>query len=73
MTKPFAIAEVDGSPFSSYGKVERVEIGRSKAAHGRAVCQFYAPGWRPMCFVSVEAARAKIQRHPGFVRFIEQQ
>lgn len=69
MTKPIAAATVDGSPFSSYGKPERVEIRRSKACHGRAVCQFYAPGWRPMAFSSVNAAKAKMERHPGFIRW----
>ena len=67
MTKPFATAIVDSSAFSAYGKPERVEIRRSKAAHGRAICQFYAPGWRPMAFTTVEAAKAKMERHPGFV------
>lgn len=69
MGKPFATAEVDGSIFSSYGRIERVEIKRSKACHGRAVAQFYAPGWRPMAFTSVEAAKAKMERHPGFIRW----
>jgi hypothetical protein len=27
----------------------------------------YAPGWRPMAFSSLDAAKAKLQRHPGFV------
>lgn len=27
----------------------------------------YAPGWRPMAFRTLEAARAKLERHPGFV------
>lgn len=69
MSKPFAVATVDGSVFSSYGKPERVEIRKSKAAGGRAVCAFYAPGWRAMHFANVEAAKAKMERHPGFVRW----
>lgn len=69
MTKPFATASVDERAFSSYGGVVTVEVRRSKAAHGRAVCQFWAPGWRPMAFTSVEAAKAKMERHPGFVRW----
>jgi hypothetical protein len=27
----------------------------------------YAPGWRPMAFKTLEAAKAKLERHPGFV------
>lgn len=65
--KPFATAIVSGAAFSCYGKEEHVPITRSRAAHGRAVCGFYAPGWRSMVFTTVEAARAKMERHPGFV------
>lgn len=71
MSKPFATANVDGSVFSAYGKVEQVEIRRSKAAHGRAVCSFYAPGWRPMAFTTIEAAKAKMERHPGFQGWVD--
>lgn len=70
-TKPFATAIVSGAPFSSYGKEERVPIIRSRAARGRAVCGFYAPGWRSMVFTTVEAARAKMERHPGFVAWAD--
>ncbi len=49
---------------------ERVRISRSKAsAAGPDGVQFCAPGWRPMVFRSMEAAKAKIERHPGFVRW----
>lgn len=59
------------NPFSSYAsdrtEPQQVRISRSKArAAGADGVQFYAPGWRPMCFRSMEAARAKIERHPGF-------
>lgn len=55
--------------FSSYGnEPERVRITRSKArAAGPEGVQFYAPGWRPMVFKSMQAARRKLQSHPGFV------
>lgn len=26
----------------------------------------YAPGWRPMAFRTLEAAKAKLASHPGF-------
>ena len=70
MPKPFATAEVDSSAFSAYGKIERVSIGRSKASYGRCTAQFYAPGWRPMAFTTIDAAKAKMERHPGFVRWV---
>jgi len=31
----------------------------------------YAPGYRPMAFRTLEAAKAKLERHPGFVRWLE--
>lgn len=56
------------NPYSAYGNTpERVRISRSKArAAGPEGVQFYAPGWRPMVFRSMEAAERKIERHPGF-------
>lgn len=56
------------NPWSRYGKeAQRVRITRSKAhAAGDNGFQFYAPGWRPMVFRSLEAAVARIERHPGF-------
>lgn len=66
MTKPIVTATIDSGVFSCYGKIEQVEIRRSKAAYGHCVAQFYAPGWRPMAFKTIEAARAKMERHPGF-------
>lgn len=56
------------NPWSAYGnQAEPVRITKSKArAAGPNGVQFYAPGWRPMCFRSMEAAIAKIERHPGF-------
>jgi hypothetical protein len=64
-TRTAIVADV----FSSYGRrEERVRITRSKArAAGPDGVQFYAPGWRPMCFRSMEAAVRKIEAHPGFV------
>lgn len=55
--------------FSAYGnEPERVRITRSKArAAGAEGVQFYAPGWRPMVFKSMEVAERKLQSHPGFV------
>lgn len=55
--------------FSAYGQEpERGAIRRSKArAAGANGVQFYAPGWRPMVFKSMEAAQRKLQSHPGFV------
>lgn len=57
------------NPWTSYGRMdERVRISRSKArAAGADGVQFYAPGWRPMVFRSMEAAIRKIEAHPGFV------
>lgn len=55
--------------FSAYGsaEAEAVRITRSKArAAGPDGVQFYAPGWRPMVFRSMEAAERKIASHPGF-------
>lgn len=66
MTKPFAAAIVDGGMYG-HRDGERVEIRRSKAR--RCVAQFYAPGWRPMAFISIEGAKAKLERHPGFIRW----
>lgn len=57
------------NPFDGYtpDKPHAVRISRSKArAAGADGVQFYAPGWRPMVFRSMEAAVAKIERHPGF-------
>ena len=42
-------------------------ITRQRADH----FTMYAPGWRPMAFRTMEAARAKLERHPGFVHWIE--
>lgn len=67
MTKPIASAQIDGSHYGHRG-VETVEIRRSKAIG--CVAQFYAPGWRPMAFRTVEAAKAKMERHPGFAGYI---
>lgn len=57
------------NPWSAYGQEpERVRITRSRArAAGPDGVQFYAPGWRPMVFRSMEAAQRKLQSHPGFV------
>ena len=57
------------NPWSGYGRQEeRVRIARSKArAAGAEGVQFHAPGWRPMCFRSMEAAVRKIEAHPGFI------
>lgn len=59
------------NPWSAYGQTaERITVSRSKArAAGPTGVQFYAPGWRPMVFRSMEAAKAKMERHPGFVRW----
>lgn len=56
------------NPWTAYGqKSEQVRITRSKArAAGPDGVQFYAPGWRPMVFRSMEAAVRKIEAHPGF-------
>ena len=64
-TRTAIVADV----FSAYGRrEERVRITRSKArAAGPDGVQFYAPGWRPMCFRSMEAAVREIAAHPGFV------
>lgn len=46
---------------------QAIRISRSKArCAGVDGVQFTAPGWRPMVFRSMEAAAAKIERHPGF-------
>lgn len=57
--------------FSGYGPSEHpVRITRSKArAAGADGVQFYAPGWRPMCFRSMDAAVRKMESHPGFIRW----
>lgn len=57
------------NPFSGYGnQPEAVRVNRSKArAAGAEGVQFYAPGWRPMVFRSMEAAVRKMESHPGFV------
>lgn len=60
MTKPIAIAVVNGH----HGETEMVRIIKSKAIG--CVASFYAPTWRPMAFRTVEAAKAKMERHPGF-------
>jgi hypothetical protein len=59
------------NPYSAYGQQpEQVTISRSKArAAGPDGVQFYAPGWRPMVFKSMDAAVRKIEAHPGFVRW----
>ncbi len=60
------------NPWTGYGASEehQVRISKSKArAAGSDGVQFYAPGWRPMVFRSMEAAERKIERHPGFVRW----
>lgn len=56
------------NPWSAYGQEpERIRITRSKArAAGPEGVTFYAPGWRPMVFRSMEAAVRKIESHPGF-------
>lgn len=32
---------------------------------------FHAPGFRPMAFRTIEDARKKLQKHPGFVQWID--
>lgn len=61
-----------GNPWSAYGKEpEVVRITRSKArAAGADGVQFYAPGWRPMVFRSMEDAERKIEAHPGFAGWV---
>lgn len=56
------------NPYSAYGQTaERVRVSKSKArCAGPDGVQFYAPGWRPMVFRSMEAAIRKIESHPGF-------
>jgi len=65
------IAKV-GNPWSAYGQEPTdVRITRSKArAAGPDGVQFYAPGWRPMVFRSMDAAVRKMERHPGFVEWV---
>lgn len=57
------------NPWTAYGRMnEQVRISRSKArCAGADGVQFYAPGWRPMVFRTMEAAIRKIESHPGFV------
>lgn len=46
---------------------QQVRITRSRAAcAGPEGVTFYAPTWRPMVFRTIEAAKAKMERHPGF-------
>ncbi len=68
MTKTAQVRNV----FSAYGQqAEPVRITRSKArAAGDNGVQFYAPGWRPMVFRTMEAAQRKLQSHPGFVAWV---
>lgn len=63
-TRTAIVADV----FSAYGPTpSRITISRSKArCAGPDGVQFYAPGWRPMVFRSMEAAERKMQAHPGF-------
>jgi len=68
MSKPFATAIIDGSIFGR--ETGEVQIRRSSANRGQCVAQFYAPGWRPMAFKTVEAAKAKMERHPGFQAWV---
>jgi hypothetical protein len=57
------------NPWTAYGRMdEEVRVSKSKArAAGADGVQFYAPGWRPMVFRSMDAAVRKIESHPGFV------
>lgn len=57
------------NPWSAYGSTPQpVRVSRSKArCAGADGVQFYAPGWRPMVFRSMDAAVRKIESHPGFV------
>ena len=67
MAKPLAVGLVK----DRYGVTE-VPIHKSKAsASGDAGAQHYAPGWRPMAFKSVDAAKAKLEKHPGFQGWAE--
>jgi hypothetical protein len=56
------------NPWTSYcNEPQEVRVTRSTArAAGADGVQFYAPGWRPMVFRSMEAAVRKIESHPGF-------
>ncbi len=65
MTKPIATAIVR-PVYGSYSQ-EPVKVEIRKSGARRCTAQFYAPGWRPMAFTTTEAARAKMERHPGFV------
>jgi hypothetical protein len=66
MTKPVATAIVQGY----HVEPEAVVIVKSRAAcAGAEGVTFYAPTWRPLVFRSIESAKAKMERHPGFVRW----
>lgn len=70
MTTPRPIAIIDGRIYG-HREIERVEIRRSKArCAGADGVTFYAPGWRALVFRSVEAAKAKMERHPGFQSWV---
>jgi hypothetical protein len=61
MTKPAATATVNyltGEPWHCPTTITR---------RGPERFTMYAPGWRPMAFSSLDKARAKLERHPGFV------
>jgi hypothetical protein len=60
------------NPWSAYSREpQRVPVTRSRArAAGPDGVQFTAPGWRPMCFRSMEAAERKMQAHPGFAGWV---
>lgn len=52
---------LDGRPWGGSTQITRQSADRFT---------MYAPGWRPMAFRTLEAARAKLERHPGFVEWV---
>jgi hypothetical protein len=64
MTRQAALAEC--AYLTGTGWPHPVEINRQRADR----FTMYAPGWRPMAFSTLEKAMAKLERHPGFKRWL---
>lgn len=61
MTKPVAIANCNYIDGRAWPEPQTRITARRDGGF-----TFYAPGWRRMAFKTIEAAKAKMERHPGF-------
>lgn len=71
MTKPAASANVNYLDLTPWPEPV-TSAWPCRDRNGAKCFRFYAPGWRNMRFTSLDAAKAKLERHRGFVSWVTQ-